>query len=56
MRPELSSSDSSIRYQPDERAPAALAIGLGVPLTVLNLAAVMLIPAVVMRAAGESDA
>ena len=47
---------SGIRYQPDERPPALLAIGVGLQLAALNIAAIMLIPAVVMRAAGSSEA
>ncbi len=47
---------SGIRYQPDDRPPALLAIGVGVQLAILNIAAIMLIPAVVMRTAGASDA
>ncbi|MDE2982450.1 MAG: hypothetical protein OXU74_14760 [Gemmatimonadota bacterium] len=46
----------SIRYQPDETPPPRLTVGVGLQLAVLNIAAVMLIPMVVMRAAGMSDA
>ena len=49
-------SDPSLRYQADEKAPPRLALGVGLQLAVLNIAAVMLIPMVVMRAAGMSDA
>ncbi|MDE0022833.1 MAG: hypothetical protein OXP69_00310 [Spirochaetaceae bacterium] len=49
-------SQSGIRYQPDDRPPALLAIGVGVQLAILNIAAIMLIPAVVMRTAGASEA
>ena len=45
----------SIRYQPDETPPPRLTVGVGLQLAVLNIAAVMLIPMVVMRAAGMSD-
>ena len=45
-----------VRYQPDDKIPASLAIGLGLQLTFLNIAAIMLIPAVVMRAAGQPEA
>ena len=44
-----------IRYQPDERPPAALALGLGVQLAVLSVAGIILIPTVVMRAGGASE-
>ena len=43
-----------IRYQPDERPPAALAFGLGFQIAVLTLAATILVPTIVMRAAGAS--
>jgi len=46
----------TVRYQPDETPPLNLAVGVGLQLAVLNIAAVMLIPMVVMRAAGMSDA
>ena len=45
-----------LRYQPDERPPAALALGLGLQIAVLSVAAVILIPTVVMRTAGVSEA
>ncbi len=50
------SGGPAIRYQPDERPPPKLALGIGLQLAVLNIAAVMLIPLVVMRAAGMTDA
>ena len=46
---------SGVRYQPDERPPAALAVGLGVQIAVLTLAAIILVPTIVMRAAGASE-
>lgn len=46
----------TLRYQPDETPPPALTLGVGVQLAVLNIAAIMLIPMVVMRAAGTGDA
>ena len=47
---------SSVRYQPDERPPRALSLRIGLQLGVLSFAAVMLIPTVVMRAAGATEA
>ena len=44
-----------LRYQPDESPPTTLALGLGLQLAVLNIAAVMIIPMIVMRAAGQSE-
>ena len=46
---------SHIRYQPDEKPSAALAFGLGVQLAVLTVAGTIIIPLVVMRAAGAAD-
>ena len=46
----------SLRYQADDMISPALAIGLGAQLAVLIVAASILIPTVVMRAAGASDA
>ena len=47
---------SSIRYEPDENPPAPLAFGCGLQLVVLGLASVVLIPTIVIRAAGGTDA
>lgn len=48
----------AVRYQPDERPPAALALGLGLglQLAVITIPGIMLITTVVMRAAGETGA
>ncbi len=51
-----SSGPKGLRYQADERPPAALALGLGLQIAVLSVAAVILIPTVVMRTAGVSEA
>lgn len=47
---------ASIRYQPDEKPPLALALGLGFQLAILSIAGVVLTPAIVIRAAGGSEA
>ena len=47
---------TGIRYQPDEQPPVTLTVGLGLQLAGLNIAAVMLIPTVIVRAAGETEA
>ena len=44
-----------VRYQPDETPPTPLALGVGLQLAVLNIAAIVLIPLVVMRSAGVSE-
>ena len=55
MSASAASGRKGIRYQPDERPPAALAMGLGVQLAVLSVAGIILIPTVVMRAGGASE-
>ena len=52
----MSAGGPGLRYQPDDRPPAGLAIGLGIQLAVLTVPGIMLIVAVVMRAAGASEA
>ena len=56
MTEHASTREPGLRYQPDEQPPPALAIGLGVQLAVLIVAFPILIPTVVMRAAGATDA
>ena len=56
MSAPSSGSDPTLRYQPLESPPFRLVLGVGLQLAVLNIAAVMLIPMVVMRAAGATDA
>ncbi len=56
MTKHASAREPGLRYQPDEKPPPALAIGLGVQLAVLIVAFPILIPTVVMRAAGTTDA
>ena len=46
----------AVRYEPDENPPAALALGCGLQLVVLGLASIVLIPTIVIRAAGGTDA
>ena len=56
MTEDSSPRDPALRYQADDRAPLALAIGLGAQLALLIVAVPILIPTVVMRAAGTTDA
>ena len=51
----MSSGAPGLRYQADETPPWAMTVGLGIQLAALNLAAIMLIPTVVMRAAGQPE-
>ena len=47
--------DGDIRYEPDDRPPAALAFGMGAQQAVLCIAGVVLTPVIVIRTAGEGD-
>ena len=47
---------AGVRYEPDEKPPTLLALGVGLQLAVLNIAGIMLIPLVVMRAGGVGEA
>ena len=53
--PSLSSA-REIRYQPDERPPLALSLGLGTQFVLLNIAGIVLTPAIIVRAAGAGEA
>ena len=47
---------TSVRYQPDESPPAALVFGCGLQLVIVGGAGIVLIPTLVIRAAGGSEA
>ena len=51
-----SERQTDVRYQPDENPPVALAFGLGLQLAILGVVVPVLIPAVVIRAAGGTEA
>ena len=55
MTTRASESRTGLRYQPDERPPVAPAFGLGVQIAALTNAAIILVPTIVMRAAGASE-
>ena len=48
--------DTGIRYQADEKPPAALAFGCGLQLVVLGITSIIFIPTIVIRAGGGTDA
>ncbi len=56
MQTRDSDHRAGIRYQPDEKPPPALAFGLGLQLAILCIAGIVLTPAIVIRAAGGSEA
>ena len=51
----MSSNDSGLRFQADEKPPLAISLGLGFQLTALSVSATILLTTVVMRAAGQSE-
>ena len=48
--------NAAVRYEPDEKPPALLSLGLGLQLAVLCVAGVVLTPAIVIRVAGGTEA
>lgn len=56
MSAEGSCHNTSVRYQPDERPSVAVALGLGAQFAVLIIARIVVVPVVVVRAAGGTDA
>ena len=46
------SSPADIRYEPDERSPFPLSLGLGIQAALLVFPTVVLVPAIIVRAAG----
>ena len=46
----------SVRYQPDESPPVPIAAGLGVQFAILIIARIVIVPVVIVRAAGGSEA
>ena len=47
---------TGIRYQPDEHPPTAVSLGLGLQLAAISVTVTVLIPTVVMRAGGATEA
>ena len=56
MAVDNSDRTSPVRYEADESPPAALSFGLGLQLAILCIAGIVLTPAIVIRAAGGSEA
>lgn len=55
METEQNEQRTGVRYEPDERPPGPLAIGLGLQLALLVVAGIVLTPAIVIRAAEGSE-
>ena len=45
-----------IRYEPDERPPNLVSLGLGFQLVLLSIGGIVLTPAIIIRAAGGEEA
>ena len=56
MATDDSDLHTGVRYQPDEKPPTLLAFGLGFQLAALCVSGIVLTPAIVIRAAGGSEA
>ena len=56
MAVDTSERTSPIRYEADETPPPALSFGLGLQLAILCIAGIVLTPAIVIRAAGGTEA
>ena len=55
MTSENPQSDANVRYEPNEKLPGPLALGLGLQFAMLCLAGIVLTPAIVIRAGGGSE-
>ena len=53
---ESAAAGLAVRYEPDERPPNALSFGLAFQFVMLTVAGIVLTPAIVVRAAAESEA
>ena len=56
MDAQATDRNAAVRYEPDEKPPALLSLGLGLQLAVLCVAGVVLTPAIVIRVAGGTEA
>ena len=55
MEQDASAQPRRIRFEPDDKPPAALTAAMGLQFAVLAIAGIVLTPAIVIRAAGGSD-
>ena len=56
MESQTANSSPSVRYQPDERPPRALAAGLGLQAAILTFTPIITLPLVIMQAADQGEA
>ena len=55
MEQDTSAQPRHIRFEPDDKPPAVLTAGMGLQFAVLAIAGIVLTPAIIIRAAGESE-
>ena len=55
MEHDTTSGQRRIRYEPDDKPPFALTAGMGLQFAMLTIAAIVLTPAIVVRAGGGSE-
>ncbi len=55
MEQAASAQPRHIRFEPDDKPPLALTAGMGLQFAVLSIAGIVLTPAIIIRAAGESE-
>ena len=56
MQAEVTRDNQNVRYEPDERLSTTLTFGLGFQYAALIVGGIVLTPAIIVRAAGESEA
>ena len=56
MQTEAAQVNQNVRYEPDERLSPGLTLGLGFQYAALIIGGIVLTPAIIVRAAGESEA
>ncbi len=56
MESQTANSSHSVRYQPDERPPRTLAVGLGFQAAILTFTPIITLPLVIMQAADQGAA
>ena len=55
MQTEAAQVNQNVRYEPDERLSPSLTLGLGFQYAALIVGGIVLTPAIIVRAAGESE-
>ena len=55
MHSDAAQDNQNVRYEPDERLPAGLSVGLGFEYAALIIGGIVLTPAIIVRAGGGSD-